>query len=284
LDTIPKARLEKLDIFSGDIRDPHGVSKACEKVDVIFHLAALIGIPFSYHSPDCYVDTNIKGTLNVLQAARSHRVKRVVHTSTSEVYGTAQYVPIDEKHPVNPQSPYAATKSAADDLAMSFYKSFDLPVTILRPFNTFGPRQSARAIIPTILSQIYSKQKIIKLGNLNATRDLNYITNTVDAFIALAQNDKCVGKVFNTGSSKEISVGELTRLIMEITKKKLKIETVSQRFRPKKSEVERLLCDYHRIQDVCGWKPKVSLERGLELTCQWVKNNLNKYKSEIYNV
>jgi len=207
-----------------------------------------------------------------------------VHTSTSEIYGTAQYVPIDEKHPVNPQSPYAATKSGADTLAMSFHKSFNLPVAILRPFNTFGPRQSARAIIPTIISQIYSGKKAIKLGNLDATRDFNYVENTADAFLKVAETDKAVGKVLNVGSGKEISIGDLVELIMQITRKKIKVNIDKSRIRPSKSEVERLLCDADLIKKVCGWTPKVSLKQGLEKTCAWIKENKHVYKTDIYNV
>jgi len=284
LDTFPKSVLNKIKVFPGDIRDPNGILEAVKGVDIIFHLAALIGIPFSYHSPDSYVDTNIKGTLNVLQAARRFRTEKVIHTSTSEVYGTAQYAPIDEDHPINPQSPYAATKSAADSLALSFYRSFNLPVTILRPFNTFGPRQSARAIIPTIISQIYSGKKPIKLGNLEAIRDLNYVGNTVDAFIKVAENKKTVGEVFNTGSGKEISIGELADLIQEITKKKVKVVIDKQRLRPTKSEVGRLICNASKIRSACGWKAQKSLKEGLKTTCQWVKENLEQYKTDIYNV
>ena len=284
LDTVSPSTLKKIDVFAGDIRDPHGVLTAMEKADVVFHLAALIGIPFSYHSPDSYIDTNVKGTLNVLQAAKRLKTKKVIHTSTSEIYGTAQYVPIDEKHPVNPQSPYAASKSAADTLALSFYRSFGLPVAILRPFNTFGPRQSARAVIPTIVSQIYSGKKTIRLGNLDALRDFNYVANTVEAFIALAGHDGSLGEVFNVGGQDEISIGDLVGLIQKITKIKVKVEVDPKRLRPSKSEVERLLCDFDKIRTVVGYKPKVSFEQGLTLTCQWVKQNMKRFKTDIYNV
>lgn len=284
LDTFPKEMLKKIDVFAGDIRDHNGVLKAAEGRDVIFHLAALVGIPFSYHSPDSYLDTNIRGTLNILQAAKRFQVEKVVHTSTSEIYGTAQFCPINEDHPINPQSPYAATKSAADSLALSFYRSFDLPVTILRPFNTFGPRQSARAIIPTIICQLYANQKSIKLGNLKTTRDFNYVLNTVDAFLKVAATPKAVGQIFNTGSGFEITIERLVDLLQKITKKKIKVEIASERLRPAKSEVERLLCDASKIKKYCGWKPVVSLEDGLKRTCQWIKENPSYFKSEIYNV
>ncbi|MBN1870864.1 MAG: SDR family NAD(P)-dependent oxidoreductase [Candidatus Omnitrophica bacterium] len=284
LDGFKETTLKQVDIFSGDIRDPNGVLEAMKDIDIVFHLAALIGIPFSYHSPDSYVDTNIKGTLNVLQAARKWSVKKVVHTSTSEIYGTAQYAPIDESHPVNPQSPYAATKAAADSLALSFYRSFDLPVTILRPFNTFGPRQSARAIIPTIISQIYSGKKSLILGNLKATRDFNFVGNTVDAFLKVAESKKSVGEIFNTGSGKEVSIGEMADLIMKITHRKVEIKTSKDRLRPEKSEVGRLICNAQKIQSVCGWNPETSLEEGLTLTCRWIKENMNHFKTDIYNV
>ena len=284
LDSFPKDKLKKLDIFSGDIRDPNGVAEAVKGMDTIFHLAALIGIPFSYHSPDSYVDTNIKGTLNILQAAKRYDAKKVVHTSTSEVYGTAQYVPIDENHPIKPQSPYAATKSAADTLALSFYYSFNLPVTVLRPFNTFGPRQSARAIIPTIISQVYAGKTAIHLGNQNATRDFTFVQDTVRAFMAVAASEKTTGQIFNAGSGQETSVKDLVGIIGKVTKKKLKIVSDKARLRPAKSEVERLLCDAGKIQSACGWTPKISLEQGIRLTCRWLKNNTRHYKSDIYNL
>jgi NAD dependent epimerase/dehydratase len=284
LDTCSPSTLKKIDVFAGDVRDPNGVATAMQGVDAVFHLAALIGIPFSYHSPDSYVDTNIKGTLNVLQAAKRLKVKRVIHTSTSEIYGTAQYVPIDEKHPVNPQSPYAATKSAADTLALSFYRSFDLPVAILRPFNTFGPRQSARAIIPTIIAQIYAGKRTIRLGNLDALRDFNYVANTVDAFVALAECDGALGDVFNAGSKQEISIRDLVDLIAEITRTKIRVEVDPKRLRPAKSEVGRLLCDPTKIETICDFKPKTSFEDGLRRTCAWIKENMDRYKPDIYNV
>lgn len=284
LEDVPRNTMKNVEILSGDIRDPHGVAKAMCGVDVVFHLAALIGIPFSYYSPDSYVDTNIKGTLNVLQAARMQKVKRIIHTSTSEVYGTAQFIPITEKHPICPQSPYAATKSAADDLAMSFYKSFNLPVSILRPFNTFGPRQSSRAVIPTIISQIYAGNKTIKLGNLDAVRDLNYVQNTVDAFLALGESSRGLGEVYNTGSGEAVSIREVIDIIRDITQKKFRVVIDKTRIRPKKSEVESLVCDALRLKQSTGWKPKTSLRQGLSKTSRWIKRNLKTYKTDIYNV
>ena len=284
LDHFSADKKKKLDIFSGDIRDPNGVREAMKGVDMVFHLAALIGIPFSYHSPDSYVDTNIKGTLNVLQAAREMKFEKVLVTSTSEIYGTAQYTPMHEGHPVNPQSPYAATKAAADSLALSFYRSFHLPVTIVRPFNTFGPRQSARAIIPTIISQICAGKKTISLGNTTATRDFTYVTDTVDGFIRLAEAEKTEGQVYNVGSGQEISIADLVQVIAQILKKNIKVTKDKQRIRPSKSEVERLCCDMSKLKNVCHWKANVALEEGLKRTCQWIKDNPNVYRAEVYNV
>jgi len=283
LDTLPKGTLDKHEVFSGDVRDFGCVLEACRGVDVVFHLAALISIPYSYIAPESNVATNITGTMNVLQASRMMGVKCVVHTSTSEIYGSAQYVPIDEKHPINPQSPYAATKSGADSLAITFHRSFEMPVTILRPFNTFGPRQSARAVIPTIISQILAGQKVIKLGNLDATRDLNYVSNTVDAFVALAEIGKGFGEVYNTGSGVEVSIGEVVEIIQKILGVKVRIEIDKKRIRPAKSEVERLVCSYTKLNELTGWKPKVTLEEGLRKTCLWIKNNINNYKTDIIN-
>jgi NAD dependent epimerase/dehydratase len=284
LDTLSKDQLNKIDVFCGDIRDPNGVGEAMRDVDIVFHLAALIGIPFSYHSPDSYVDTNVKGTLNILQASRKAKVKKIIHTSTSEVYGTAQYVPMDEKHPINPQSPYAATKAAADQLALSFHRSFELPVAVLRPFNTFGPRQSARAIIPTIVAQVLSGKRTIHLGNLDAVRDFTYVADTVEAFIRVAESDKTNGLVLNAGNTKEIAVRDLVDVISKATKTSLKAVTEKARLRPSKSEVKRLLCDAALIEEICGWSPRVSFKEGIRKTCQWLKQNLSSYKPEIYNV
>lgn len=284
LDTFRKSTLKSVEVFCGDVRDPNGVNEAVKGMDAIFHLAALIGIPFSYHSPDSYVDTNIKGTLNILQSARRYNVRKVIHTSTSEIYGTAQYVPMDEKHPVRPQSPYAASKLAADELALSFYRSFDLPVTILRPFNTFGPRQSARAVIPTIISQICSGKQNIILGNTQAKRDFNFVANTIDAFIAVGESDKIFGEVMNAGTNEQVSIGELVHLIAEVAEKKVKIQHDHQRFRPLKSEVETLCCDATKIKQLCGWEPRVSLKAGLKITHRWFLNHWRRYKTEIYNI
>lgn len=286
LDTLPKSKLKNIEVFAGDIRDPNGVRTAMKGTDTVFHLAALIGIPFSYHSPDSYIDTNVKGTLNVLQAARDLGTERVVVTSTSEVYGTARYAPIDEKHPLQGQSPYSASKIGADKIAESFCLSFKLPVVTARPFNTYGPRQSARAIIPTIITQLLSGQTKIKLGSLHPTRDLNYITDTCAGFIALAKCDAAIGQTVNIGSGREIAVGDLAKLIIVASKKNARLAADSQRKRPAKSEVERLLCDNTLIKKLTGWTPKVSLEKGLQNTIAWFRDaeNLKKYKADIYNV
>jgi NAD dependent epimerase/dehydratase len=278
------------EVFPGDIRDPHGIKEAMKGCDAVLHLAALIAIPFSYKSPDTYVDTNIKGTLNVLQAARELGVKRVVHTSTSEVYGTAQFVPITEDHPLQGQSPYSATKIAADQLAYSFYSSFDLPVVTLRPFNTYGPRQSARAVIPTIVTQIANGQRTIKLGATSPTRDFSYVQDTVSAFIAAISSDTASGKVINLGSNFEISIGDTARLIAETMNIEIEIVTDVVRMRPENSEVERLWADNTKARDLLGWQPKFigldGFKRGLAETIDWFTKteNLRGYKSEIYNV
>jgi NAD dependent epimerase/dehydratase len=286
LDTLSKDRQKNINIFAGDIRDSAGVREAVKGNGLVFHLAALIGIPFSYHSPESYVDTNIKGTLNVLQACRDYNVERVILTSTSEVYGTAQFVPINEKHPLQPQSPYSATKIGADSIADSFYRSFDLPLTIARPFNTYGPRQSARAIIPTVITQLLNGNKQIKIGSINTTRDLNYVLDTCKGFMALANCDAAIGSVVNIGSGKEISIGELARLLIDMINPNAKIISEDIRKRPDKSEVERLLCDNNLIKDLTGWKPEVSLKAGLRKTIEWFSNkdNLSAYKHDIYNI
>ncbi len=286
LDTLPKNKLKNIEIFTGDVRDPNGVRAAVKDVDVVFHLAALIGIPFSYHSPDSYIDTNIKGTLNILQACREYNIERVIVTSTSEVYGTAQYVPIDEKHPLQGQSPYSASKIGADKVSESFYRSFETPVIIARPFNTYGPRQSARAIIPTIITQLLNGNKEIKLGSLNPKRDLNYVTDICNGLICLANSDEAIGKEVNIGSGDEISIGELTKLISLLIDTKGKIVSEDSRKRPEKSEVERLVCDNRLIHKLTGWGPKISLKEGLLKTIKWFKDkkNLSLYKPDIYNV
>ena len=280
----------KFEVFAGDIRDPHGVKKAMNGCDAVIHLAALIAIPFSYHSPDSYVDTNIKGTLNVLQAARELNVSRVIHTSTSEVYGTAQYVPIDEKHPLQGQSPYSASKIGADQLAFSFYSSFNLPVVTLRPFNTYGPRQSARAVIPTIITQIANGNNQIKLGSVTPTRDFNFISDTVNGFISALKSKSGVGEVINLGSNFEISIQDIASLIGEIMNQEIKVIDSVERIRPENSEVNRLWADNSKAKELLSWKPEYAslngLKKGLEETVNWFKkpNNLSLYKSEIYNV
>lgn len=284
LDTFPKDVLNEIEVFCGDIRDPNGVKTAMKGVDEVFHLAALIAIPFSYHSPDSYVDTNIKGTLNVLQAARELGTQRVLVTSTSEVYGTAQYVPIDEKHPFQGQSPYSATKIGADRLAESFYRSFDLPVTIVRPFNTFGPRQSARAIIPTIISQLLSGKTEIKLGSLTPTRDFNYVKDTVNGFYEISVSDKTIGEEINIASQHEISMGELAEEIISQINPSATIVCDEKRVRPKKSEVNRLLGCNTKIHELTNWKQQYSFEEGINQTIAWMRNNMDFYKSDIYNV
>jgi len=286
LDTFPKNKLKEIEVFAGDIRDTNGVRTAVKNTDIVFHLAALIGIPFSYHSPDSYIDTNIKGTLNILQAARDFNVERVVITSTSEVYGTAQYVPINEKHPLQGQSPYSASKIGADKIAESFYRSFSTPVIIARPFNTYGPRQSTRAVIPTILIQLLNGNKEIYLGSLHPTRDLNYVQDICKGFIALAKCDDAIGKEVNIGSGNEISIGNLANLLIEITGSKAKIFSDDQRIRPKGSEVERLVCNNSLLKKLTGWEPEVSLDEGLLKTVKWFKDEdrLFKNKSDRYNI
>lgn len=286
LDTLPKEVIKKISIYAGDIRDYNCVRQALEGIDVVFHLAALIAIPFSYIAPDSYVDTNIKGTLNILQASKDLKTERVLVTSTSEVYGTALYVPIDEKHPFQGQSPYSATKIGADRLAESFYRSFSLPVTIVRPFNTYGPRQSARAVIPTVITQSLCGADKIKLGSLSPSRDFNFVEDTVAGFIAIAKADNTIGEEINIATQKEVTIGELVNEITKQINPSIKIVADDIRFRPAKSEVERLLGANEKIKKLTNWEPQVSLSEGLSRTIEWFKieNNLNKYKAEIYNV
>lgn len=284
LDTLPKEKLNQIEIFSGDVRDPNGVREAMKGVDGVFHLAALIAIPFSYHSPDSYVDTNIKGTLNVLQAARELETERIMVTSTSEVYGTAQYVPIDEKHPFQGQSPYSATKIGADRLAESFYRSFNLPVSIVRPFNTYGPRQSARAVIPTIITQLLAGKSEIQLGSLTPTRDFNFVKDTAAGFIAIAESDKTIGEEINIATQQEISIGDLAQEIIRQINPSAKIICDEQRLRPEKSEVNRLLGANEKIKRLTNWTPKYTFEEGIKETIAWLRENLDKYKTDIYNV
>lgn len=290
LDSVDSQLRNSLDVFAGDVRDPHGVKTAMQGCDVVFHLAALIAIPYSYHSPDTYVDTNVKGTLNVVQAAHELEVGKVIHTSTSEVYGTAQFVPISEEHPLRGQSPYSASKIGADQIAYSFYTSFDTPVAIVRPFNTYGPRQSARAVIPTIITQIASGRRLIKLGALYPTRDFSHVPDTVRGFIAAAESNASVGEVINLGSGFEISIGDLANLIADAMGVEIEIETDDVRLRPEKSEVERLLASNEKATELLGWKPefgsKEGLKRGLRATADWFTDgaNLRRYKTEIYNL
>ena len=286
LDTFPRDKLDNIEIVSGDIRDPNGVETAMQGCDLVFHLAALIAIPFSYDSPDCYVETNIKGTLNVLQASRKLDVEKVLITSTSEVYGTAQYVPIDEKHPFQGQSPYSATKIGADRLAESFYRSFDLPVVIVRPFNTYGPRQSARAVIPTIITQLLTGVSEIKLGNMNPTRDFNYVKDVSQAFCEIAKSDKAIGEEINIATGVEISISKLTDMLISMLKPDASILSQDERIRPEKSEVDRLLGSNEKLRSLTGWRPKYVLRAGLEETIEWFKNprNISFYKAWRYNI
>ncbi len=286
LEAAPPECLKSLDVFPGDIRDPNGVYEAMKDCDAVFHLAALIAIPFSYHSPDSYVDTNIKGTLNVLQAARKLNTKRVLVTSTSEVYGTAQYAPIDEKHPFQGQSPYSATKIGADRIAESFYRSFNTPVTIVRPFNTYGPRQSARAAIPTIITQLLNGQTDIRLGSLTPTRDFNYVQDTVDGFIAIAETDAAIGKEINIASGEEHSIGELAQILIDELNPKARIVADEQRIRPDASEVFRLIGDNTLIKSLTKWQPRFRFKDGLAETVRWFKDsgNLARYKAGVYNL
>lgn len=284
LDTFSSKKLKEIEIFAGDVRDPNGVREAMAGIDQVYHLAALIAIPYSYHSPDAYVDTNIKGTLNILQAARTLETERVLITSTSEVYGTAQYVPIDERHPYQGQSPYSATKIGADRLAESFYRSFNLPISIVRPFNTYGPRQSARAVIPTIITQLLAGKKEIKLGSLTPTRDFNYVKDTVNAFFEIAKSQKTIGHEINIATQQEISIGQLAEELIKQINPDAKIVCEQERLRPEKSEVNRLLGANAKIKELTEWIPEYTFEQGLAETIEFLKNNMDKYKTDIYNV
>lgn len=286
LDTLPKEKLNRIEIFAGDIRDPNGVRVAMEGIDTVYHLAALIAIPYSYHSPDNYVDVNIKGTLNILQAARLLNTKRVLVTSTSEVYGTAQYVPIDEKHPFQGQSPYSATKIGADRMAESFYRSFNMPVTIVRPFNTFGPRQSARAVIPTIITQLLNGETEIKLGDTTPTRDLLYVRDTVDGFLKIANSEKTIGEEINIATQSEISIHDLAAKLIAQINPVAKIIEDDIRKRPEKSEVFRLFGSNQKLKNLTDWKQNFTLDQGLNETIKWFKQkeNLSQYKHNIYNI
>ncbi|AGA70608.1 nucleoside-diphosphate-sugar epimerase [Desulfitobacterium dichloroeliminans LMG P-21439] len=284
LDTLSAEIMNEVEIFQGDIRDPNGVKDAIKGVDEVFHLAALIAIPFSYHSPDTYVDTNIKGTLNVLQAARDLGTSRILVTSTSEVYGTAQYVPIDEKHPFQGQSPYSATKIGADRLAESFYRSFNMPITIVRPFNTYGPRQSNRAVIPTIITQLLAGKEEIKLGSLTPTRDFNYVKDTANGFIELSKCANTIGEEINIATQQEISIGQIAEELIRQINPNAKIVCDEQRLRPDKSEVNRLLGSNEKIKTLTQWKPQYTFKQGLAETIEFFKHNLDKYKTDIYNL
>ena len=278
--------LDEIEVLTGDVRDPHYCKHITKGVDKVFHLAALIAIPYSYTAPDSYVDTNIKGTLNICQAALENGCEKLIHTSTSEVYGTAQYVPINESHPLQPQSPYSATKIGADMMAMSFYNAFNLPIVIARPFNTYGPRQSARAVIPTIITQIAVGKKEIKLGDATPTRDFSYVEDTCRGFLALADCDKAIGQIVNIGSNFEISVEDVLNLIKNIMKSDVHFITEKHRLRPEKSEVFRLWCDNTKIKTLTGFEPKYSIRQGLERTINWFTRaeNLTRYKTDLYNV
>lgn len=290
LDTVDDEVLEAIEIFSGDVRDPNGVREAMRDIDVVYHLAALISIPYSYHSPDTYVDTNVTGTLNILQAARDLGTEKIVHTSTSEVYGSAQFVPITENHSLQGQSPYAASKIGADQMALSFYRSFDTPVAVIRPFNTYGPRQSTRAVIPTIITQIASGRRTLELGNLHPTRDFSYVEDTVRGFMAVADSDDAIGEVVNVGSGFEISIGDLVDLIAEAMGVEVSVETEEERTRPEKSEVDRLYADISKAEQLLDWTPthggRDGFKRGLQKTAEWFSQdeNLQHYKAGTYAV
>lgn len=286
LENIPGNMLSEIEVVAGDVRDADFVRKTTENVDIVFHLAAIISIPYSYAAPESFVDTNIKGTLNILQAARLASCERILITSTSEVYGTARYVPIDEKHPLQAQSPYAATKIGADRIAESFYRSYDMPLTIVRPFNTYGPRQSARAVIPTVITQLLSGKRKIRIGSLSPTRDFNYVKDTVRGFIEIARSDQTIGEEINIASCKEISIGDLINLLIELTGIEAELEVDEARLRPEKSEVMRLLGDNKKIRRLTKWEPRYDIRKGLKETIEWfrIKNNLTYYKSDIYNV
>lgn len=284
LDTLSPDVMDSVEVFTGDVRDPNGVRTALKGCDTVYHLAALIAIPYSYHSPDAYVDTNIKGTLNVLQAARDLGTGRILMTSTSEVYGTAQYVPIDEKHPYQGQSPYSATKIGADRLAESFYRSFNMPITIVRPFNTYGPRQSARAVIPTIITQLLAGNTEIKLGSLTPTRDFNYVKDTAAGFMAIAKAKNTIGEEINIATGREISIGQLAEELIAQINPAANIVCEEQRLRPEKSEVNRLLGSNEKIKRLTGWEPQYTFEQGLAETVEWIRANLDRYKVDLYNM
>lgn len=283
IETLPSSIKEKIGVTMGDLRDPETIKSVMEGVDAVFHLGALIAIPYSYIHPREVVETNIMGTLNILNAAKEYKPEKIIHTSTSEVYGTAQYVPIDEKHPLQGQSPYSASKIGADKLAESFYRSYDLPITTLRPFNTYGPRQSARAVIPTIITQALAHNKVF-LGSLEPTRDLSYVNDVVDGFIKAAESERSIGEVINIGSGFEISINDLANKIISLIGKKVNIVSDSKRIRPQKSEVERLMADNSKAKELLNWQPKVSLDQGLRKTIDWFSKFQNRYRPDIYNI
>jgi NAD dependent epimerase/dehydratase len=283
IDTFPKEIKKQINIFAGDIREYDNISKVIRGQEIVLHLAALIAIPYSYQSPAAYVRTNIEGTLNIMQACLDHGIEKVVHTSTSEVYGSAVYVPIDENHPLQGQSPYSASKIGADKIAESFYRSFDLPVAIIRPFNTYGPRQSARAVIPTIISQALTGNKI-KLGAMHPTRDFTYVKDTVEGFIEIAMSPKTVGEIINVGSNFEISIGDLVKKVVSIIGAEIEVEFEDKRIRPEKSEVNRLWAENLKAKELIGWQPQYTVDQGLAETIEWFRNNLQTYKTDIYNV
>jgi NAD dependent epimerase/dehydratase len=284
LEELPPSIKSEVEVIPGDIQDSINLRKAFSGCDVAFHLAAVIAIPYSYMAPEIFINTNVKGTLNVVQASLDEGLEKVVHTSTSETYGTAIYVPIDEKHPLQGQSPYSASKIGADKLAESYYRSFGLPVATIRPFNTFGPRQSARAIIPTIVTQILTNEKEIELGLLTPVRDLSYVDNIVDGFIKVAQSERSVGEVINVGSGSGVSVGDLAKKIMEIMGKHVDIKSDVSRLRPEKSEVMRLICNYSKAKELAGWEPAISLEEGLKRTIDYIRENIGRYKADLYTI
>ncbi|MDH3346511.1 MAG: NAD-dependent 4,6-dehydratase LegB [Desulfobulbaceae bacterium] len=290
LDSLDKEILSDIEVVSGDIRDPFGISSAVEGCESVLHLAALIAIPYSYNSPSTYIETNVQGTLNIMQAARAHGLSKVVHTSTSEVYGTARFVPITEEHPYQPQSPYSASKIGADQVAMSYYHAFNLPVAVIRPFNTYGPRQSARAVIPSVITQIASGQKVLKLGSLTPTRDFNYVEDIVNGFIKVMESEKSVNEVINIGSNFEVSIGDLVSIISEVMGEEIRVISDEQRLRPENSEVNRLWADNSKARELIGWQPhyggREGLRRGLQKTVEWFSEpkNLMKYKTDIYNI
>jgi NAD dependent epimerase/dehydratase len=284
LETLDTHIKKEIEVYTGDIREYDNMSRVIQGKDMVFHLAALIAIPYSYQSPAAYVRTNVEGTLNVMESCRVHGIEKIVHTSTSEVYGTAKYVPIDEKHPLQGQSPYSASKIGADKMVESYYRSFNLPVATIRPFNTYGPRQSARAVIPTIISQIIAGKKKIKLGALSPTRDFNYVKDTAEGFIKMAEVDESVGKVINVGTNNEISIGDLVNKIIKLTGKEVKIECEESRLRPEKSEVNRLWCDNSKAREILNWRQGYTLDEGLMETIEWIKENMHYFKTDIYNV